>query len=187
MPAPPQTGAAPKEKECHMPPRPEPNPRADPVRAADDEAQALARRLLTGARIAALAVIDPATGAPFVSRVAFGLGPGGEVLTLVSDLALHARALRADPRASLLVGEPGARGDPLVHPRLTLRATADFVAAGAPERAGMRAAWLRDHPKAALYADFADFHFIRFAVESGHLNGGFGKAYALSANDLRVM
>lgn len=169
-----------------MPPPPEPRPGTDPIRQTDDEACAIACALLTGARTAALAVIEPGTGAPFVSRVAFGLGPGGEALTLVSDLAVHARALRADPRASLLLGEPGPKGDPLVHPRLTLRATARFVASDAPERPALRAAWLRDHPKSALYADFADFHFIRFEIDSDHLNAGFGKAYALGRNDLKL-
>lgn len=165
----------------------DPARRADPVRPADDEARAIARALVTGARTAALGVLDPATGAPFVSRVAFGLGPLGEALTLISDLAVHTRALRADPRASLLVGEPGPKGDPLVHPRLTLAATARLVPTAAPERAGYRAAWLAHHPKAALYADFADFHFVRFEIAAGHLNAGFGKAYALDANDLKLI
>ncbi len=141
---------------------------------------------MTGARTAALAVLDPVTGAPFVSRVGFGLGPAGEALTLISDLAIHARALRADPRASLLLGEPGPKGDPLVHPRLTLAATARFIAPDAPARPALREAWLGHHPKAALYVDFADFHFVRFEIASGHLNAGFGKAYALDANDLKL-
>lgn len=170
-----------------MPPSPQTPPRSDPIRPADDAALGIARGLMTGARTAALAVLDPATGAPFVSRIGFGLGPGGEALTLVSDLAVHARALRADPRVSLLVGEPGAKGDPLAHPRLTLAATARFVAADAPERAAFRAAWLGHHPKAALYVDFADFRFVRFDIAAGHLNAGFGKAYALGANDLKLV
>lgn len=169
-----------------MPSPADPQLRSDPIRETDAAARGIARDLMQGARTAALAVIEPGTGAPFVSRVAFGLGPRGEVLTLVSELAVHARALRSDPQASLLIGEPGAKGDPLTYPRLTLRATARFVAPHAPDRAGIRAAWLRDHPKAALYADFTDFHFVRFEVAGGHLNAGFGKAYALSANDLMV-
>lgn len=169
-----------------MPPSSQPPGPTDPIRPTDEAARGIARALMTAARTAALAVLDPATGAPFVSRIGFGLGPGGEALTLVSDLAIHARALRADPRASLLVGEPGPKGDPLVHPRLTLAATARFVAADAPERAAFRLAWLGHHPKAALYADFADFHFVRFDIAGGHLNAGFGKAYALGANDLKL-
>lgn len=167
-----------------MPSPAAPQRRTEPVRQADATARGIARNLLLAARTAAIGVIEPETGAPFVSLVAFGIGPAGEALTLVSDLAIHARALRIDPRASLLVGAPGPKGDPLSHPRLTLRATAGFIAPDAPERAGYRAAWLRDHPKSALYADFADFHFVRFAIADGHLNAGFGKAYALSANDL---
>jgi len=158
----------------------------DPVRATDAAARSTARDLMRGARTAALAVLEPGTGAPFVSRIAFGLGPSGEALSLVSDLAIHTVALRADPRASLLLGEPGGKGDPLTHPRLTLRATARFIAPDAPERPALRAVWLRDHPKSGLYADFADFHFICFEIAGGHLNAGFGKAYALSPNDFIV-
>ena len=158
----------------------------NPIRETDDDARALARDLLGAARIAALGVIEPETGAPFVSRIAFGLGPDGEPMTLVSDLALHAQALRADPRAALLIGEPGGKGDPLTHPRLTLRATARFLDPAPAERAVLREAWLVHHPKAALYIDFADFHFVAFDIESGHLNAGFAKAYALEENDLKV-
>ncbi|MCW3784247.1 HugZ family protein [Defluviimonas salinarum] len=158
----------------------------NPIRETDDEARGLARELLTAATTAALGVIEPETGAPFVSRIAFGLGPEGEPMTLVSDLAVHARALRADPRASLLIGESGAKGDPLTHPRLTLRASARFFAREDGRRDALRAAWLGHHPKAKLYVDFADFHFVLFDIAGGLLNGGFAKAYALDSNDLRV-
>lgn len=158
----------------------------DPIRATDDTARATARDLIAGARTAALAVLEPGTGAPFVSRIAFGLGPAAELLTLVSDLSVHSRALSADPRASLLLGEPGPKGDPLVQPRLTLRCRARFVADTAPERGTFRDTWLRRHPKAALYVDFADFRFVLFEVDNAHLNAGFGKAYALGPNDLRL-
>lgn len=158
--------------------------RSDPINPTDDEARALARRLLAGARHAALAVIEPETGTPFVSRIALATDPEGAPLTLVSDLAVHARAMRANPAVSLLVGEPGARGDPLVHPRLTLRAVARFVARGDAKHADLRAHYLAQNPKAKLYADFADFHFVSFAPLSAALNGGFGRAYALSAADL---
>lgn len=148
-----------------------------PIRPTTDEARALARRLLTEARHGALGVLDPATGGPVVSRVAVGLH-GGEPLILVSALAAHATALRADPRCSLLLGEPG-RGDPLAHPRLTLLARAE-----AADKAALRAAWLADHPKSALYYDFADFALLRLRVGEAHLNGGFGQAYRLGPDDL---
>lgn len=149
----------------------------DPVRPTDDEARALARRLLAEATFGALAVLDPDTGAPYVSRVAVS-GEGADALVLVSALALHARALRADPRCSLLLGEPG-RGDQLAHPRLTLRARAEPA-----DKAAGRGAWLARHPKAQLYFDFADFALLRLRAGGGWLNGGFGRAFRLDRSDL---
>ena len=46
----------------------------------------------------------------------------------------------------------------------------------AAERANLRARFLARHPKSALYADFPDFAFLRVALDSLHLNGGFGRA-----------
>lgn len=155
------------------------------LRDTDDEARHLVRQLLTTARIAALAVTDPERGGPYVSRIAFSVSPDGEFLTLISDLSYHARALKADPRAALLIGEPGAKGDPLTHPRLSLRATTHVVPMG-EEHARRREGWLQLHPKAKLYVDFPDFRYLIFEIHGGHLNAGFGKAYALAKNDLTV-
>lgn len=159
------------------------NPRhPDPVQPADDAARQLARALMA-ANHAALATLDP-SGAPAISRVAFGLCPHGLPLTLISSLAAHFAQLQDDPRCSLMVGEVGAKGDPLTHPRLMIRAHAAFVAADAPDRPALRAHWLKGHPKAALYVDFADFAFVRFSPESALLNGGFGRAFRLTPTDL---
>lgn len=156
----------------------------NPIRDTDDEARALARRLLDEARFGALGVLDPTTGAPVVTRIAVGTAPSGAPLTLISSLAFHTGALRADPRCSLLLGEPGDRGDPLTHPRVTLACRASFLPREGPDHARIRAQYLASHPKATLYVDFADFSFVVFAVESAALNGGFGKAFRLTTSDL---
>jgi hypothetical protein len=158
-------------------------PRPDPVQPADDEARALTRKLLSEARFAALAVTEP-DGHPFASRIALGLDAAGVPLSLVSGLSGHTRALRANPACCLLVGEPGPRGDPLTHPRLSLRARAVFVAPDSPDHAALRAAWLARNPKATVYADLPDFRFVRFHPVSAALNGGFARAFALTAADL---
>ncbi len=150
----------------------------DPINPTDDEARALAARLLTKARHAALAVLDPETGHPSVTRVAI-LWHDGAAHTLVSDLSAHTTALKADPRASLLIGEPGTKGDPLTHPRLTL-----MVRAEEANKAALREIWLGAHPKSQLYYNFADFRMLRLMPISAALNGGFGKAYALTPDDL---
>jgi putative heme iron utilization protein len=158
--------------------------RPDPVAAADDEARTLARDLLAASH-AALAVTDPQDGTPAVSRIAFGLGPDGVPLTLISSLAAHSAALRAHPACALMVGEVGEKGDPLTHPRLMVKARAEFVAPDDPARPALRAHWLQTHPKAKLYVDFADFAFVRLHPVSILLNGGFGRAYRLAPEDLR--
>ena len=150
-----------------------------PIRPATDEARALARSLLFHARHGALGVIDPASGMPYVSRIAVG-HDGAAPLILVSDLAHHSAALKACPACSLLVGEPGPKGDPLTHPRLTLMARAEPA-----DKAALRQGWLDAHPKAALYIDFTDFRMLRLVVTSAHLNGGFGQAFRLLPDDLR--
>lgn len=152
----------------------------DPIRPTDDAARAMARALLD-APTAALAVLLP-DGMPHVTRIALGRDGAGQPLTLVSDLAIHAGAMKADPRVSLMLGEPGPKGDPLTHPRLTLQARA--VPADPEERESLAEGWLRTHPKARLYIGFADFRFVRFQVASAFLNGGFGKAFRLTPDDL---
>lgn len=107
-------------------------------------------------------------------------------MTLISDLAYHARAIRADPRVSVLLGEPGPKGDPLTHPRLTIAATARILAPGPAERAALRAAWLAHHPKARIYIDFADFRFVALDPRSALLNGGFARAYSLTCEDIML-
>jgi heme iron utilization protein len=156
----------------------------DPVRDADPQARQLARDLLMGARTAACAYLTPGTGLPGIARIAFALDPDGCPLSLVSALSAHTGALRDRPDCALLVGEPGAKGDPLTHPRLMLRARAGFVERATAEHETCRKHWLAAHPKSRLYVDFADFAFVRFAVADGVLNGGFGKAFRLQPKDL---
>lgn len=155
------------------------------LRETDDEARRLARVLLRSARSCALAVNEPETGAPFASRTLTGTDTDGAPVILVSALSVHTQALRRDPRASLLAGEPG-KGDPLAHPRLTVIATAEEVARDSDGRAALRARFVRRHPKAKLYVDFPDFAFFRLVPLRAHLNGGFGKAFLLSADDLLI-
>lgn len=156
-----------------------------PIRPTDDEARVLAQALLSGARFGALGVLDPETGAPMVTRVAVGSDAAGCPVTLVSDLSQHTRAMKARSACSLLVGEPGAKGDPLTHPRLTVQADAQFVPQATEDHSALRSRWLESHPKAKLYIDFADFGFVRLRPTGAYLNGGFGKAFVLTREDLR--
>lgn len=153
----------------------------DPVRPADDAARAIVRTLLTEVRTAALAYLHPETGSPFASRIAVAYTSAG-LVTLVSDLSIHSRAIRASPSTGLLIGDLPDRGDPLNAPRVSLSVVAEPT--DAAMRPKLRAEWLAAHPKAKLYVDFQDFRFVRFQILSGALNGGFGRAFALTAPDI---
>ncbi|MEX0408029.1 HugZ family protein [Aquibium sp. LZ166] len=155
----------------------------DVIRPTDAEAIRLAKSLLRASRYGALAVLEPGTGAPFASRVATATDLDGSPLILVSTLSTHTGGLMADPRCSLLLGEPG-KGDPLAHPRVTLACLAERLDRESDDGKRARRRYLNRHPKAALYADFGDFSFFRLRPERASLNGGFGKAYALEASDL---
>lgn len=161
------------------------NNRPDPVRPADETACAMAQDILLSARIAALAFRHPTFGTPFVSRIAIGVGPAGMPQALLSGIALHTQALRLDPDAALLLGEPPAKGDPLTGARLSLRVRAAFAEADAPDLTVRRADWLKQHPKAGLYIDLPDFRFVDLHPIDGLLNGGFGKAFHITAAELR--
>lgn len=155
------------------------------LRETDDDARRLARTLLRSARSCALAVLEPDTGTPFASRTLTGTDTDGTPVILVSALSVHTQALRADKRASLLAGEPG-KGDPLAHPRLTVICEASEVSRESEAHTGLRERFIRRHPKAKLYVDFPDFAFFRLAPLRAHLNGGFGKAFVLTAEDLLI-
>jgi putative heme iron utilization protein len=161
------------------------NDKKQVLRETDEEARRLARVLLRSARHAPLAVIDPDSGFPSVSRALVGTDIDGAPVILVSALSAHTRALTADPRASLLAGEPG-KGDPLAHPRLTVQCTATKIGRDDPRHTRLHGRFLDRHPKAALYIDFPDFAFFRLSPVKASLNGGFGRAYSLPGDDLLI-
>ncbi|WJY23002.1 pyridoxamine 5'-phosphate oxidase family protein [Fontisubflavum oceani] len=149
------------------------------IRDTDDEARALARKLIDDARFGTLGVLDPKNGAPMVSRIAVVPDEDGTPLTLISDLSSHSAALAANPACSLLLGEPGAKGDPLTYPRLTLQCRAERA-----DKDGLRAHYLAHYPKAQVYYNFTDFRLVRLQITCSFLNGGFGKAFHLTTADL---
>lgn len=158
---------------------------ASVIRPTDEDARRQARELARGARFGTLAVLEPETGHPFSSRVLLGTDVDGVPVMLSSTLTTHTRAVLADPRCSLLVGEPG-KGDPLAWPRLTILADAERVKPDTESHSWIRSRFLRRHPKAALYIDFPDFSFFRLVPKSASLNGGFGKAYNIFGSDLII-
>lgn len=155
-------------------------PEAEPyLLETGDTSRSLAQHLLRSARHGALGVLCPDTQSPLVTRVSVGTAPDGMPVTLISEISQHTGALRRNPACSLLVGEPGGRGNPLTHPRLTLQCSARHT-----DKDDLKPLFLSQHPKATLYYDFSDFIMLRLEVLAAWLNGGFGKAYRLDPEDL---
>lgn len=109
-------------------------------------------------------------GHPFVSIMPYAPDERGRPLVLISTLAMHTQNLAADPRASLLVAQPG--DDPLALARVTLMGAARRLEAD--ERPLARDAYLARHPNAVHWVDFDDFAFWRFDVADVYFVGGFG-------------
>lgn len=155
------------------------------LRETDDEARRLAKTLIRTARFGALAAVDATRGVPLASRVATATDLDGTPVILTSTLSGHTAAILKTPACSLLVGEPG-KGDPLAHPRTSLYCTARKIDRGTADHVRLRRRYLARHPKAELYVDFGDFAFFRLELSGASLNGGFGKAFELSAEDLLI-
>ncbi|RYE88157.1 MAG: HugZ family protein [Hyphomicrobiales bacterium] len=153
------------------------------LREVDAEAIKLARTLLRTARHGSLAVLNAETGAPGVSRVGVSTDIDGTPIVLISRLAPHTAALLKDGRCALLLGDPG-KGDPLAHARLSIDCRTGQVDRQSPEHARLRTRYLNHQPKAGLYADLGDFRFFRLEPLAASLNGGFGKAYAMTPDHL---
>jgi len=148
--------------------------------AGDFDAVGGAKHLLRTVRAGALATLERTDGVPFASLTTVATDLDGSPLFLISELSAHTQNLRQDPRASLLLAQTG-KGDPLAHPRLTVVGRATET-----REPRVRERFLARHPKARLYADFADFSFWRLAVERAHLNGGFARARDLTGDEIRT-
>jgi heme oxygenase (biliverdin-IX-beta and delta-forming) len=110
-------------------------------------------------------------GHPFGSVMPYAPDERGAPLLLISTMAMHTQNLEADPRASLLVTQPGWTEDPLAGGRVTLMGRA--VRVPESERRAVRELYLARHAKAAFWVDFEDFAFWRLEVADVYVVGGF--------------
>ena len=138
----------------------------------------IARRLMRLARTAAMATLAPETGAPLTTLVGIASDEDGAPLLLLSSLAAHSKNLAADPRASILIGAPAVRGDPLNVARVTLNGRLE--PAQTPRR---RERYLQRNPKSKLMMGLRDFQIFRLEISGVHYNGGFGLAGPMTRDD----
>jgi putative heme iron utilization protein len=139
-----------------------------------------AKKLLREGRSGALATLVAGSGDPDCSLVNVATAVDGAPLLLLSKLALHTKNLLADARVSLMLDER-KEGDPLEGARVMLMGT---CAKDSDPLSGP--AYLRRHPEAGMFANFADFAFYRMEIARAHLVAGFGRIVDLKPQDVRT-
>ena len=142
------------------------------------DAKLAAKKLLREGRSGALATLMPGNGDPYCSLVNVATEVSGAPLMLLSTLAIHTKNLLADNRVSLMLDER-KDGDPLEGARVMLMGTASRT-----EYSSARTAYLRRHPEAEQFANFADFTFFQMDVLRIHLVAGFGRIVDLKPEDI---
>lgn len=136
-----------------------------------DELAARARELLEAGRAGALSTHSAdKPGFPFASLALYALDGPGRPLFLLSALAVHARNLAADPRASLMVAEGEAQNSA----RVTVVGRVSKLSG--EQAAAARAAYLARHPGAKAWSSLGDFSLWRLEPEDSYVVAGFGSA-----------
>lgn len=141
-----------------------------------------ARTLMYMGRIGSLSTLSrKQTGFPFGSVMPYGLDGHGRPIFLISTMAMHTHNLQADSRASLLVTQPDASGDPLGASRVTLMG--NVLTIPEPEVPEARKLYLARYANSQYWVDFEDFSFYRMDVVDIYYVGGFGVMGWVSDSD----
>jgi heme iron utilization protein len=111
----------------------------------------------------------------------YGLDDHGRPILLISTMAMHTQNLQTDPRASLLVTQEDAGGDPLGASRVTL--VGKVLPLPGAEVGEARKLYLARHANSKYWVDFEDFSFYRMDVVDVYYVGGFGLMGWVSATD----
>src|SRR6266849_9220629 len=141
-----------------------------------------ARTLMYVGRIGSLSTLSRRqSGFPFGSVMPYGLDEHGHPIFLISTIAMHTQNLQADPRASLLVTQPDASGDPLGASRITL--LGNVVPVPETDLVESRRLYLDRYANSNYWVDFKDFSFYRMDVVDVYYVGGFGVMGWITASE----
>src|ERR1700691_3619840 len=159
-----------------------PGPASDQPALPEPSYSERARTLMYLGRIGSLSTHSrKQPGFPFGSVMPYGLDAQGRPVFLISTMAMHTQNLHADPRASLLVTQDDAGGDPLEASRVTL--VGDVQPIPQSEVAEARNLYLARYPNSRHWVDFEDFSFHRMEVVDVYYVGGFGVMGWVSASE----
>ncbi len=141
-----------------------------------------ARTLMYLGRIGSLSTLSrKQPGFPFGSVMPYALDPRGRPIFLISTMAMHTQNVHGDPRASLLVTQTDASGDPLGGSRVTV--VGNVLIISEAEIAEARSLYLERYENSKYWVDFEDFSFYRMDVIDVYYVGGFGVMGWVAASD----
>jgi heme iron utilization protein len=141
-----------------------------------------ARTLMYTGRLGSLSTLSrKQPGFPFGSVMPYALDASGRPIFLISTMAMHTQNLQSDSRASLLVTQPDASGDPLGASRVTVMG--NVLTIPKPEVADARKLYLERYANSKYWVDFEDFSFFRMDVLDVYYVGGFGVMGWVQASD----
>lgn len=159
-----------------------PRPASDAPTVPEPSYAERARTLMHVSRIGTLSTHShKQPGYPFGSVMPYGLDDRGRPIFLVSTMAMHTQNLHADPRASLLVTQPDASGDPLGASRVTLMGKVESVPS--TDVAEARKLYLARYANSRNWVEFEDFSFYRMEIVDVYYVGGFGVMGWVTAPD----
>ncbi len=127
-------------------------------------------------------------GSALASQVAAAVDiDAGRLLFHLSELAEHTRNILARPGASVVLGEPDTNlGDPQTLARVMVAGTMTRLDRGSVEAVHAKAAYVTRFPSAEPRFDFGDFALYALEPARAQYVGGFARARALDANDIKT-
>ena len=140
---------------------------------------ATASQLLDRNRTGSLATLSVKhEGFPFASQSPYAViqnqngqpGQLGLPIFLFSDLSVHSKNLRKNPKATLLIQS----GGDMQQGRVSLMGTVELINESLIEQA--RQSYLARHPEAQQWISFGDFRFYAMSIVDCYVVAGFGNA-----------
>jgi hypothetical protein len=151
-----------------------PGPAANQIAIPEPSYAERARTLLYLERIGSLSTLSrKQAGFPFGSIMPYAQDEQGRPIFLISSMAMHTQNLKGDPRASLLVSQPDAGGDPLGASRVTVMGNV-LPISDPSDLAAARKLYLASYENSKYWVDYEDFAFYRMDVVDVYYVGGFG-------------
>lgn len=151
----------------------------------NQEQKLVLAKLIRQQRWAALATVD-AEGQPLAAMVAYAFNEDFSAFYIhVSQLSQHTKHMLAQPRISLVIGEPDiGGGDPQTLPRVSIGGVVEVLQRDSEAYLRAKAKYLNRLPDSEQLFGFGDFILFQLIPESLRFVGGFAQAHSLSAKTL---